>query len=331
MQDTAHTEPLAPSRASIAAAHRRIASAIRRTPVVDVNVAGHRTPVTLKLELLQHTGSFKPRGAFANLVGTDVPAAGVAAASGGNHGAAVAFAARTLGIPAHIFVPEQTPKPKLARIESYGAEVVLAGERYAAALARCDAFVAQTGALAVHAYDSPATLDGQGTIGLELEDQAPDLDTLLVAVGGGGLIGGIAAWCPLGAKVGGPKDVGVEPTACNALHAALAAGRPADVTPSGYAVDSLGASRVGALVFPIAQAAVDHVALVEDADIARAQGWLWNELRLITEPGGATALAALLSGAYVPAPAERVGIIVCGANTDPAAPAFSIDQPKESP
>lgn len=325
MQDTAKIEPLAASRASIAAAHRRIASAVRRTPVIDVNVAGHATPVTLKLELLQHTGSFKPRGAFANLMGAEVPAAGVAAASGGNHGAAVAFAARALGIPAHIFVPEATPKPKLARIESYGANVVLAGERYAAALARCEAFVAETGALPVHAYDSPATLDGQGTVGLELEEQAPDLDTFLVAVGGGGLIGGIAAWCHVGSEEGGPKVVGVEPQACNALHAALAAGRPADVTPSGYAVDSLGASRVGALVFPIAQVSVDRVALVEDADIARAQTWLWNELRLIAEPGGATALAALLSGAYKPAPSERVGIIVCGANTDPAAFA------KESP
>jgi threonine dehydratase len=320
MPDTLQsTEPLAASRASITAAHRRIAPAIRRTPVIDVNVAGHPTPVTLKLELLQHTGSFKPRGAFANLMGAEVPAAGVAAASGGNHGAAVAFAARRLNIPAHIFVPETTPKPKLARIESYGANVVLAGERYAAALASCEAFVEETGALAVHAYDSPATLDGQGTVALELEEQAPDLDTLLVAVGGGGLIGGIAAWCQMGSKGAGPKVVGVEPAACNALHAALAAGRPTDVTPSGYAVDSLGASRIGALVFPIAQACVDHVSLVADADIARAQGWLWNELRLITEPGGATALAALLSGAYVPAPGERVGIIVCGANTDPAA------------
>jgi threonine dehydratase len=321
MPDTAQsTEPLAASRASIAATHRRIAPAIRRTPVIDVVVAGIAAPVTLKLELLQYTGSFKPRGAFANLIGADVPAAGVAAASGGNHGAAVAFAARSLGIPAHIFVPETTPKPKITRIESYGAEVVRTGERYAAALARCEAFVKETGALAVHAYDSPATLNGQGTIGLELEEQAPDLDTLLVAVGGGGLIGGIAAWCH-----GGPKLVGVEPEACNALHAALEAGRPADVTPSGYAVDSLGASRVGSLVFPLAQLAVDHVALVQDADIARAQTWLWSELRLITEPGGATAFAALLSGAYVPAPGERIGVIVCGANTDPAAFA------KESP
>jgi threonine dehydratase len=306
------------SRATITETYARIAPAIRRTPVIDVEVSGR--PVCLKLECLQHTGSFKPRGAFANLMGSDIPAAGVAAASGGNHGAAVAFAARALGVPAHIFVPETTPPAKIARIASYGAEIVVAGERYAAALARCEAFVEETVALAVHAYDSPATLNGQGTIGLELEEQAPDLDTLLVAVGGGGLIGGIAAWCH-----GGPKVVGVEPKGCNALHAALAAGRPADVTPSGYAVDSLGASRVGALVFPIAQRAVDHVALVEDADIARAQTWLWNELRLITEPGGATALAALLSGAYVPATAERVGIIVCGANTDPAA--FSKENP----
>ena len=308
------------SRATIAEAYRRIAPAIRFTPVIDVTVEGLAQPVCLKLECLQHTGSFKPRGAFANLLGAAIPAAGVAAASGGNHGAAVAFAARAVGAPAHIFVPEQTPKPKIARIESYGAEVVLAGQRYAGALARSEEFVAQTGALAVQAYDSLATLNGQGTIGRELEEQAPDLDTVLVAVGGGGLIGGIAAWFH-----GGLKVVGVEPEGCNALHAALAAGRPVDVEPSGYAVDSLGASRVGSLVFPIARRAVERVVLVNDRDIARARSWLWNELRLLTEPGGATAFAALLSGAYVAAPGERVGIIICGANTDPAA--FSRESP----
>jgi threonine dehydratase len=290
--------------------------------VIDVEVAGR--PVCLKLECLQHTGSFKPRGAFANLMGSDIPAAGVAAASGGNHGAAVAFAARALGVPAHIFVPENTPPAKIARIASYGAEIVLAGERYAEALARSQAFVEQTGALSVHAYDSPATLNGQGTVGRELEEQAPDLDTVLVAVGGGGLIGGIAAWYG-----GDRKVVGGEPESCNALHAALAAGRPVDVSPSGYAVDSLGASRVGSLVFPIARQAVDSVVLVRDDDIALAQKWLWSELRVITEPGGATALAALLSGAYEPAPGERVGIIVCGANTDFAA--FASESPKEKP
>jgi threonine dehydratase len=314
----ATTDAPAISRATIAEAYGRIAPAIRRTPVIEVD-AGLAAPVRLKLEFLQHTGSFKPRGAFANLMGAAIPAAGVAAASGGNHGAAVAFAARRLGIPAHIFVPEATPAAKLARIESYGAEVVLAGERYAGAFARAQAFIARTGALGVHAYDSLATLNGQGTIGLELQDQAPDLDTVLVAVGGGGLIGGIAAWYHGNGGAGGIKVVGVEPEACNALHAALAAGRPVDVKPSGYAVDSLGASRIGALVFPIARQAVEQVVLVRDADIARAQSWLWRELRLVTEPGGATALAALLSGAYVPGPGERVGLIVCGANTDPAA------------
>ena len=303
------THLLAANRTTIAETHQRIAAAIRRTPVIDVEVAGR--PVCLKLECLQHTGSFKPRGAFANLMGSDIPAAGVAAASGGNHGAAVAFAARTLGVPAHIFVPENTPPAKLARIESYGAEIVQAGERYAGALARSQAFVEQTGALSVHAYDAPATLNGQGTVGRELEEQAPDLDTVLVAVGGGGLIGGIAAWYG-----GERKVVGVEPESCNALHAALAAGRPVDVSPSGYAVDSLGASSVGSLVFPIARQGVDSVVLVRDGDIALAQKWLWSEFRVITEPGGATAFAALLSGAYAPAPGERVGIVVCGANTD---------------
>jgi threonine dehydratase len=300
------------SRATITETYRRIAAAVRRTPVIDVEVAGR--PVCLKLECLQHTGSFKPRGAFANLMGSDIPAAGVAAASGGNHGAAVAFAARALGVPAHIFVPENTPPAKIARIESYGAEIVLAGERYAGALARSQAFVEQTGALSVHAYDSPATLNGQGTVGRELEEQAPDLDTVLVAVGGGGLIGGIAAWYG-----GERKVVGVEPESCNALHAALAAGRPVDVSPSGYAVDSLGASSVGALMFPVARQAVESVVLVRDDDIARAQKWLWSELRVISEPGGATAFAALLSGAYTPSPGERLGIVVCGANTDFAA------------
>lgn len=308
------------SRATIAETYRRIASAIRLTPVIEVTGQGLPGPVCLKLECLQHTGSFKPRGAFANLLGAEIPAAGVAAASGGNHGAAVAFAARAVGVPAHIFVPESAPKAKIDRIESYGAKIVLAGQSYAGALARSEAFVEQTGALAVHAYDSPATLNGQGTIGRELEEQAPDLDTVLVAVGGGGLIGGIAAWCH-----GGPKVVGVEPEGCNTLHAALAAGRPVDVRPSGVAVDSLGASRVGSLVFPIARRAVDRVVLVGDHEIARAQTWLWSELRLLTEPGGATALAAFLSGAYEAAPGERVGIIICGANTDPAA--FARERP----
>ena len=321
MQDAVGScKALGLSRATIAETYRRIKPAIRVTPAIDVEIAGLAMPVCLKLECLQHTGSFKPRGAFANLIGADIPPAGVAAASGGNHGAAVAFAARGLGVPAHIFVPETTPEAKIARIAAYGAEIVLAGNRYAEAFARSQAFVARTRALAVHAYDSLPTLNGQGTVGREFEEQAPDLDTILVAVGGGGLIGGIAAWYRDGAKV-----VGVEPAGCNALQAALEAGRPIDIQPSGLAVDSLGATRTGSLVFPIAQAAVERVVLVQDHDIAFTQSWLWRELRLVTEPGGATALAALIRGAYVPAPGERVGVVVCGANTDPSAFA------KESP
>lgn len=298
-------------RATIAATYQQIKSAIRLTPVIDVRVPGVALPVTLKLECLQHTGSFKPRGAFANLMEATAPAAGVAAASGGNHGAAVAYAAKVLGLPARIFVPVLTPPAKVDRIKSYGAEVVATGDNYAQALAGCEEYLDQSGALAVHAYDSHATLNGQGTIGLELENQAPGLDTVLVAIGGGGLIGGIAAWCH-----GGPKVIGIEPETCATLHAALAAGHPVDILPSGLAVDSLGASRAGALMFPIARQAIASVALVGDRDIAAAQAWLWNDLRLVTEPGGAAAFAALLCGAYRAEPDERVGVIMCGANTD---------------
>lgn len=299
------------SRPGIAEAAERIGAWIRRTPVIDVQIPSVREPVTLKLENLQHTGSFKARGAFANLVGAEVPAAGVAAASGGNHGAAVAYAAMRLGIKARIFVPAISAPAKIARIRGYGAEVVVEGENYAAALKLCDAYLAESGALGIHAYDVADTICGQGTIGRELEEQAPDIDTILVAVGGGGLIGGIAAWFG-----GGHRVVGVEPCTCSALHAALEAGRPVDVATSGIASDSLGATRVGALMFPIAAKAVERVVLVEEDHIRAAQGWLWTELRLVTEPGGATAVAALLAGAYSAQPGERVAAVVCGANTD---------------
>ncbi|MGQ0484608.1 MAG: threonine/serine dehydratase [Hyphomicrobiales bacterium] len=297
-------------RDTISEAAQRIAPYIRRTPVIDVNLGGAAQPVTLKLELLQHTGSFKARGAFNNLVGRAIPAAGVAAASGGNHGAAVAYAAQSLGIKARIFVPEIASPAKLARIASYGAEIVQKGASYYEALAGCEAHVAATGAFNVHAYDEEPTLQGQGTLARELEDQVPDLDTLLVAVGGGGLIGGIAAWYE-----GRIKVVGVEPETCNALHAALAAGHPVRVAPSGVAVDSLGASFAGSLMFPIAQRHIDHVALVGDEDIRAAQRHLWQNLQLVTEPGGAAAFAALLCGAYRPERNERVGVLLCGANT----------------
>ena len=300
------------TRKTIAATRARIAPYIRRTPVIDVEVPEVVRPVTLKLEVLQHTGSFKARGAFASLAGNPRATAGVAAASGGNHGAAVAYAARRLGLKARIFVPAIAAPAKLERIRSYGAAVVQDGANYAAALALCEAHIAATGAMSVHAYDETATVTGQGSVALELEDQSPDIDTVLVAVGGGGLIGGIAAW-----YCGATRVVAVEPRASPALHAALAAGRPVDVEVSGIAADSLGATRVGELPFAIAGGWVERAVLVDDGAIRAAQAWLWESLRLVTEPGGATAFAALLAGAYRPAAHERVAVVLCGANTDP--------------
>lgn len=267
-------------------------------------------PLTLKLELLQHAGSFKTRGAFANLLTHAIPAAGVVAASGGNHGAAVAYAAMRLGVPAHIFVPTVSSPVKIARIRAYGAELVVGGDRYADALAASQAFAVRSGALPVHAFDQEETLLGQGTIGLELARQAPDLDTLLVSVGGGGLVGGIAAWC-----AGTPRVIGVEPETAPTLTRALAAGKPVDAEAGGIAADSLAPRRVGELMFPIARAHVARVVLVADAAIRRAQEALWESLRVVAEPGGAAAFSALLDRAYVPEPGERVGVVVSGGNT----------------
>jgi threonine dehydratase len=300
-------------RASIAATERLIRRHIRETPVVAITAADFGladTPLVFKLELLQHSGSFKARGAFANLLTHAVPAAGVAAASGGNHGAAVAYAAMTLGIPARIFVPSVSSPAKIARIRSYGAELVIAGERYADALAASETWLATSGALPIHAFDQRETLLGQGTLARELERQAPLLDTVLVAVGGGGLIGGIAAW-----YAGAAKVVGVEPEAAPTLTRALAAGRPVDAEAGGIAADSLAPRRIGEQVLPIAAAHVERVVLVEDAAIAAAQRALWEHLRIVAEPGGAAAFAALLSGRYRPAPQERVGIVLSGGNT----------------
>lgn len=294
-------------------AYGRISPYIRKTPVIEVDGAdfGVRSTLHLKLELLQHSGSFKPRGAFVNLLSRDVPDAGVVAASGGNHGAAVAYAAMRLGLPARIFVPTISPRAKVNRIRDYGAEVVVAGARYADALAGSEEWIRETGALSIHAYDQEETLVGQGTTALEIEKQVEGVDTVLVSVGGGGFIGGIAAWFAGRAKV-----VGVEPETCCALYAALEAGRPVDVEVEGIAADSLGARRVGGLMFPIAQAYVDHVALVTDEDIHQTQRSLWERLHIVAEPGGAAALAAVVSGAYAPEPGERVGVVICGGNTD---------------
>ena len=313
-QPVAQTIPPPVTRDQIAATERLIRPHIRHTPVVrveagDFGLAG--PALTLKLEFLQHTGSFKPRGAFANLLARPAPAAGVAAASGGNHGAAVAYAAMRLGHKATIFVPEVTSPAKLARIRAYGATLIVGGARYADALAASEAFVAKTGALAIHAYDQPETLLGQGSVGLELEQDAPAIDTLLVATGGGGLIGGIAAWYENRIRV-----VSVEPEAAPTLHNALAAGAPVDAPAGGIAADSLAPRRVGTLMFPIAQRFVGEAVLVTDEAIGAAQLALWDTLRIAAEPGGATALAALLSRRYRPASGERVAVLLCGANTN---------------
>jgi threonine dehydratase len=267
--------------------------------------------VTLKLELLQHSGSFKARGAFNQLLSVELPPAGVIAASGGNHGLAVAYAARSLALRAEVFVPESSSPVKVARLRELGAEVHVTGHFYADALAASIERQAQTGAFAVHAYDAPAVVAGQGTVALEMLEDDPALDTVLVAVGGGGLIGGVATVLD-----GRARLIGVETDGTPALHEALAAGRPVDVTVSGAAADSLGARRVGELGF--LACLTHHVTslLVSDEDALAARRLLWEELRLAVEPGGAVALAALLTGAYVPVPHERVAVVLCGGNTD---------------
>jgi threonine dehydratase len=300
-------------RAAVAATERLIHPYIRHTPMIridagDLGIAGER--LALKLEFLQHTGSFKPRGAFANLLTRNAPDAGVVAASGGNHGAAVAYAAMRLGLKATIFVPTVASPTKIERIRGYGAELIVGGERYADALAASEEFAARSGALVVHAYDQPETLLGQGSVGLEIEADMPESDTLFVAAGGGGLIGGIAAWYE-----GRIRVLAVEPELAPTLHDALAAGRPIDAPAGGIAADSLAPRQVGTLMFPIAQRFVERVVLVSDAEIRDAQQRLWSALRIVAEPGGAAALAALTSGRYRPAPGERIAVVLCGANT----------------
>jgi threonine dehydratase len=306
------------SRERIAATEQAIRRYVRWTPLLKADLADFgladigltEAPVTFKLEMLQHSGSFKARGAFANLLLRKPPTAGVVAASGGNHGVAVAYAARRLGVPATIFVPDITSPAKVERIRNYGAQLVIAGSRYADALAASEAHIEKTAAMPIHAFDQAETLLGQGTVGLELEHDMPDVDTLLVAVGGGGLIGGIAAWYS-----GLVRIVAVEPEHSPTLHMALAAGKPVDAPAGGIAADSLAPRRVGELTFPIAQKHVERVVLVSDDAIRRAQAALWSTLRVVAEPGGAAAFAALLSGQYRPKPGERVAVLVCGANT----------------
>lgn len=287
---------------------------IRRTPVIEIDgsdFALDSINLVFKLELLQHSGSFKARGAFTNILTREVPAVGVVAASGGNHGAAVAFAAMTLRKPATIFVPSVAAATKLDRIRRYGAELKIAGDRYAESLEASEVWTRESGALPIHAYEGTETLLGQATLGLELEQQDPKLNSLLVAVGGGGLIGGIAAWYRDRIKL-----IAVEPFAAPTLERALRAGRPVDAPAGGIAADSLAPRQVGQQMFPIAQQYVREVVLVTDEEIVEAQKKLWETLRVVAEPGGAAAFAALLSGRYKPEPGARVGVLVCGGNTE---------------
>src|ERR1700722_8910583 len=322
------------TRETIAATYELIRPHVRRTPLIEIDAADFALSgrqIVFKLELLQHTGSFKPRGALASLLSRPVPAAGVVAASGGNHGLAVAFAARKLGVPARIFVPNVSAATKRDRIRELGADLVISGERYADALAASREFAATSGAMEIHAFDQVETLLGQGTVGLEIEEQcavrAPrpehstrqhaesaqfeGLDTLLVAVGGGGLIGGMAAWF-----AGRVRLVAVEPRTAPTLYRAREAGHPVDAEAGGIAAESLAPRQVGQFMFPLAQKYVEQAVLVEDDAIREAQQALWRVMRVASEPGGAAAFAALLSGVYRPAAGERVGVVLCGSNTD---------------
>jgi threonine dehydratase len=293
-------------------AAERIAGRVRRTPVIEVAPG-----LMFKLELLQHTGSFKPRGAFNRLLSAkdsgELTGQGIVAASGGNHGLAAAYAARELGVPARIFVPETAPAAKLGKLRTLDADVVQVGSEYAEAYQAALAAQDESGALLVHAYDQPEIVAGQGTVGLELLEQAGMLDTVLVAVGGGGLIAGIATAIGDNARV-----IGVEPVLAPTMHRALQAGQPTDGPVAGVAADSLGARRLGDLAYTAVQRHRVQSVLVEDDSIVAARKHLWHDHHLATEHGGATAYAALLSGAYKPAAGERVVVVVCGSNTDPS-------------
>ncbi len=304
-----------PTRAAIVAAAARIEGRVRRTPVLRVEPAAFGTPgpLVLKLELFQHTGSFKPRGAFNRVLSAAVPPSGLIVASGGNAGLATAYVGAQLGHRVEVFVPSSAPAVKVARLQALSAQVSLVGDDYAAALTACGVRAQETGALIVHAYDQDEVVTGQGTLAAELARQAPDLDTVLVAVGGGGLIAGTAAW-----YAGAVRVVAVEPTGAPTLHAALAAGRPVDIQVAGVAADALGAGRIGTIAWEVAAQYVDSCVLVDGEAVLAARRALWQQARVAAEPGGAVALAALTSGAYRPAVGERVGVLVCGGNSDPS-------------
>jgi threonine dehydratase len=307
------------SRDDIRRCYEVIRPYIRRTPVVQVELseldesAPALPAATLKLEQLQCSGAFKARGAFTNLLLREVPPAGVVAASGGNHGVAVAYAAHRLGVPAKIFVPTVSTPTKIERIRRLGADLVVTGDRYADALAAAQEWVRSSGAMTVHAYDQRETILGQGTVGLELAEQAGALDTVLVPVGGGGLISGVASWF-----TGDVRVIGVEPDGAPTLSYARAEGRPVDAPAGSVAADALAPRQVGELVFPITQAYVDDVVLVDDASILAAQRALWQAFRIAAEPAASVGIAALLAGAYKPAPGEQVAVVISGANMSPS-------------
>jgi len=301
-----------PSPADIEAAAARIAGLVRTTPMIRYEYAEGRV-AELKLELFQHAGSFKPRGAFTTVLSAAERPKRLVAASGGNHGLAVAYVGAALGIPTEIHVPTTAPAVKVAGIRARGAEVVQTGDKYADALGASKDAAERAGVLAVHAYDASGTVTGQGTVGREIELQVPDVDTVLVAVGGGGLIGGISAWFSRRARI-----IAVEPANCPTFHEALRAGRPVTVEVGGVAADALGASRIGDLGFAAARASGVQSVLVDDDAISAARRALWDDLRIAAEPAGATALAALRTGAYVPREGETVCVVVCGGNADPA-------------
>ncbi|TMV10605.1 threonine/serine dehydratase [Arenibacterium halophilum] len=298
--------------ADIESAAQRIAGHAAVTPVLNTTAFDLGFPVEMKLEQMQHTGSFKARGAFNTLLAGGVPKAGIVAASGGNHGAAAAFAARALGHPARIFVPEMAGASKIALIRATGADLSVVPGEYANALEAAQDYEAKTGAMQIHAYDAPLTIAGQGTCMREWEEQGLQADTVLIAVGGGGLIGGALAWLN-----GRRKVVAVEPATSCALNAALKAGEPVDVSVSGVAANALGARRIGSICYDLASRVGVTSVLVEDDAITKTQHQLWQRARQLVEPAGATALAALTSGAYRPEPGERVAVLICGANVAP--------------
>tara|TARA_B100001093_G_scaffold59643_1_gene50359 strand:- start:911 stop:1831 length:921 start_codon:yes stop_codon:yes gene_type:complete len=300
----------------IKTASARVTPYIRQTPVVTFETRTVTQPVTLKLEQLQHAGSFKTRGAFNTLLGTEPPAAGLVAASGGNHGAAVAYAAQRLGFPARVYVPEIAGPAKISLIRACGADLQVVPGAYSNALEQAKAWEEKTGAMQIHAYDAEATVAGQGSCFVEWEQQGLNADTVLIAVGGGGLIAGALGWLQ-----GRCKIVAVEPERCATLHAALSASAPVNVEVSGVAANALGAQKIGTICFDLAQSTGIESVLVSDAAITQAQRRLWQDLRQVVEPAGAAALAALLSGAYTPEPDERLAVLVCGGNiaSDPLA------------